>query len=99
MVAGGWRGLEHGIPYAISTIVNYLILLLGFFFAVSAAGFDLTRIAALVGAFGMGIGLGLQNIFNNFISGLILLFERPVNIGDEIKIGESSGVVRRIGIR
>src|SRR5215471_12693137 len=91
--------LEHGIPYAISTIVNYLILLLGFFFAVSAAGFDLTRITVLVGAFGVGIGFGLQNIFNNFISGLILLFERPVNIGDEIKIGESSGVVRRIGIR
>ena len=91
--------LEHGIPYAISTIVNYLILLLGFFFAVSAAGFDLTRITVLVGAFGVGIGFGLQNIFNNFISGLILLFERPVNIGDEIKIGESSGVVRSIGIR
>jgi small-conductance mechanosensitive channel len=91
--------LEHGIPYAISTIVNYIILLLGFFFAVSAAGLDLTRITVLVGAFGVGIGFGLQNIFNNFISGLILLFERPVNIGDEIKIGEASGVVRRIGIR
>ncbi|MBO0861257.1 MAG: mechanosensitive ion channel [Chloracidobacterium sp.] len=91
--------LDHGIPYAISTIVNYLILLLGFFFAVSAAGFDLTRLTVLLGAFGVGIGFGLQNIFSNFISGLILLFERPVNIGDEIKIGESSGVVRRIGIR
>jgi potassium-dependent mechanosensitive channel len=91
--------LEHGIPYAISTIINYLILLIGFFFAVSAAGVDLTRITVLVGAFGVGIGFGLQNIFNNFISGLILLFERPVNVGDEIKIGEASGVVRRIGIR
>lgn len=91
--------LGHGMPYAISTIVNYLILVLGFCFAASAAGFDMTRITVLVGAFGVGIGFGLQNIFNNFISGLILLFERPVNIGDEIKIGEASGVVQRIGIR
>lgn len=91
--------LAHGIPYAISTILNYVILLAGFFFAVGAAGFDLTRFTVLVGAFGVGIGFGLQNIFNNFVSGLILLFERPVKIGDEIKIEEASGVVRRIGIR
>lgn len=91
--------LAHGIPYAISTIINYLILLLGFFFAVGAAGLDLTRLTVLVGAFGVGIGFGLQNIFNNFVSGLILLFERPVKVGDDIKIGDDSGVVRRIGIR
>lgn len=92
--------LAHGIPYAISTIINYIILLIGFFFAVGAAGFDLTRFTVLVGAFGVGIGFGLQNIFNNFVSGLILLFERPVKIGDEIKVdGEASGTVRRIGIR
>jgi potassium efflux system protein len=91
--------LARGVPYAISTTVNYAILLLGFFFAVSAAGLDLTRITVLVGAFGVGIGFGLQNIFNNFISGLILLFERPVEVGDEIRIGDASGIVRRIGIR
>jgi small-conductance mechanosensitive channel len=91
--------LAQGIPYAISTIINYLILLAGFFFAVGAAGVDLTRITVLVGAFGVGIGFGLQNIFNNFISGLILLFERPVKIGDEIKIGDAGGTVKRIGIR
>ncbi|HEY8560447.1 MAG TPA: mechanosensitive ion channel domain-containing protein [Pyrinomonadaceae bacterium] len=91
--------LAHGVSYAISTIVNYVILLVGFFFAVGAAGFDLTRFTVLVGAFGVGIGFGLQNIFNNFVSGLILLFERPVRIGDEIQIGEASGTVRRIGIR
>jgi len=91
--------LSHGIPYAISTILNYIILLVGFFFAVAAAGFDLTQFTILVGAFGVGIGFGLQNIVNNFVSGLILLFERPVKIGDEIKIGEAGGVVRRIGIR
>jgi small-conductance mechanosensitive channel len=91
--------MAHGIPYAISTILNYLILLVGFFLAVGAAGFDLTRFTVLVGAFGVGIGFGLQNIFNNFVSGLILLFERPVKIGDEIKIADASGTVRRIGIR
>ena len=91
--------LAQGIPYAISTILNYIILLVGFFFAVAAAGFDLTRFTVLVGAFGVGIGFGLQNIFNNFVSGLILLFERPVKIGDEIKVEEATGTVRRIGIR
>lgn len=91
--------LAHGIPYAISTILNYVILLVGFFFAVGAAGFDLTRFTVLVGAFGVGIGFGLQNIFNNFVSGLILLFERPVKIGDEIRIEDATGTVRRIGIR
>ena len=91
--------LAQGIPYAISTILNYVILLVGFFFAVGAAGFDLTRFTVLVGAFGVGIGFGLQNIFNNFVSGLILLFERPVKIGDDIKIQDASGIVRRIGIR
>ena len=91
--------LARGVPYAISTIVNYAVLLLGFFFAVSAAGLDLTRVTVLVGAFGVGIGFGLQTIFNNFISGLILLFERPIEVGDEIRIGDASGTVRRIGIR
>jgi potassium efflux system protein len=91
--------LARGVPYAISATVNYAILLLGFFLAVSAAGLDLTRVTVLVGAFGVGIGFGLQNIFNNFISGLILLFERPIEVGDEIRIGDASGIVRRIGIR
>lgn len=91
--------LSHGIPYAISTVLNYAILLVGFLFAVAAVGLDLTRITILVSAFGVGIGFGLQNIVNNFVSGLILLFERPVKIGDEIKIGDASGTVQRIGIR
>ena len=53
----------------------------------------------LAGAFGVGVGFGLQNIFNNFISGLIVLFERPINIGDVVQIDDASGVVERIGIR
>jgi small-conductance mechanosensitive channel len=91
--------LAHGIPYAISTIINYLILLVGFFFAIGAAGFDLTRFTVLAGAFGVGIGFGLQNIVNNFVSGLILLFERPVKVGDVIQIADATGTVQRIGIR
>ena len=91
--------LERGIPYAISTMLRYVILLLGFFFAVAAVGFDLTKFTILAGAFGVGIGFGLQNIINNFVSGIILLFERPVKVGDSVKIADASGTVRRIGIR
>ncbi|MEP7038894.1 MAG: mechanosensitive ion channel domain-containing protein, partial [Acidobacteriota bacterium] len=91
--------LERGIPYAISTMLRYVILLFGFFFAVAAVGFDLTKFTVLVGAFGVGIGFGLQNIINNFVSGIILLFERPVKVGDSVKIADASGIVRHIGIR
>lgn len=91
--------LERGTPYAISTLLRYVILLLGFFLAVAAVGFDLTKFTILVGAFGVGIGFGLQNIINNFVSGLILLFERPVKVGDSVKVADATGTVRRIGIR
>src|SRR6516164_7405384 len=74
--------LARGVPYAISTILHYVILLLGFFVALGALGIDLTKVTILVGAFTVGIGFGLQNIINNFVSGLILLFERPIKIGD-----------------
>ena len=91
--------LKRGLPYAISNTVHYLIVFIGFLVAVAALGFDMTKVTILVGAFSVGVGFGLQNIFNNFISGLILLFERPISIGDIIQIGDASGVVERIGIR
>lgn len=91
--------LSRGLPYAISTTLHYLILVVGLFLAVGALGFDMTRVTILAGAFSVGVGFGLQNIFNNFISGLILLFERPVNIGDVVQIEDAAGVVERIGIR
>ncbi len=91
--------LKRGLPYAISNTLHYLILLIGFLIGVAALGFDMTKVTILVGAFSVGVGFGLQNIFNNFISGLILLFERPISIGDIIQIGDASGVVERIGIR
>ena len=91
--------LARGLPYAVSTMVHYCILLFGFFTATSVLGFDLTQFTILAGAFGVGLGFGLQNIFNNFVSGLILLFERPVKIGDVIFFDGVDGVVRQIGIR
>lgn len=91
--------LARGSAYAVTTIVHYIILLIGFYAALTAVGADMTRFAILAGAFGVGIGFGLQNIFNNFISGLILLFERPVQVGDIIEVGGASGTVQRIGIR
>src|SRR5262245_21985748 len=91
--------LARGPAYAVSTLVHYVVLLVGFYIAIAALGADMTKFAILAGAFGVGAGFGLQNIFNNFFSGLILLFERPVQVGDVIQVGDQTGVVRRIGIR
>jgi len=91
--------LQRGISNAISTLLHYVILMLGFVLALSAAGMDFTRVTLLAGAFGVGIGFGLQNVVNNFVSGLILLFERPIQTGDIIDVGGVMGEVRRIGAR
>ncbi len=91
--------LPRGVPFAISALVRYAILLTGFTMAVLAAGFEMSRLALLVGALGVGIGIGLQDIVNNVVSGLILLFERPVQVGDVVDVGGTLGEVRRIGIR
>jgi small-conductance mechanosensitive channel len=91
--------LPRGVPFAISTLVRYAILLIGFAMAVLAAGFDMSRLALMLGALGVGIGIGLQDIVNNVVSGLILLFERPVQVGDIVDVENTRGEVRRIGIR
>ncbi len=91
--------LKRGLPYAISATLHYLILFGGFFLALAALGVDMTRVTIIAGAFSVGVGLGLQNIFNNFISGLILLFERPISVGDIVQIDDASGVVKHIGVR
>jgi potassium efflux system protein len=91
--------LARGIPYAISTLLHYIVLLLGFFIALGAVGIDLTKITIVAGAFSVGVGFGLQNIVNNFVSGIILLFERPIKIGDVIEVSGTVGEVQHIGIR
>jgi len=92
--------LSRGIPYAASTMIHYSILVIGFFAAVAATGTELSQFAFLAGAFGVGLGFGLQNIMNNFVSGVILLFERPIKVGDVVQIDPATvGKVERIGIR
>jgi small-conductance mechanosensitive channel len=91
--------LPRGVPNAISTALHYALLLLGFFLAMAATGIDLSRFAILAGAFGLGVGFGLQNLINNFVSGLILIVERPIMPGDTVQIGELAGEVKRIGMR
>ncbi len=91
--------LARGLPAALSSLVHYFILLVGFFLGLAALGLDLNRVTLLAGAFGVGIGFGLQNIVNNFVSGLILLIERPIQVGETVQIGDLLGEVHRIGIR
>jgi small-conductance mechanosensitive channel len=93
------RGLPRGIPAAISRTAQYVVVSIGFGFAALASGMELTRFAVLVGTLGVGIGFGLQNVVNNFVSGLILLYERPVQVGDVVELGTTIGTVQRIGIR
>jgi small-conductance mechanosensitive channel len=91
--------LPRGVPAAISTLAHYAAVFIGFLMAAAAAGFDLSRFTLLAGAFGVGLGFGLQNVVNNFVSGLILIFERPVQVGDVLDVGGVQGQVKRIGIR
>jgi len=91
--------LARGLPLALSVLIQYAVLFGGFTLALVALGVDLTKITILAGAFGVGAGLGLQNLVNNFASGLILLFERPIHLGDVIQLPGVSGEVRHIGPR
>ncbi|MFK5856322.1 MAG: mechanosensitive ion channel [Bacteroidota bacterium] len=93
--------LGKGVPHTIAMMVRYSIITIGVLLAVTAAGVPVNNLTVLFGAFGVGIGFGLQNIFNNIVSGFILLFERPIQIGDTIEVGQLqlTGVVKSIGIR
>ncbi len=93
------RDLDRGVRDAIKKLLHYAIIFFGFFFAMRLAGVELKNFAFLAGAFGIGIGFGLQNIVNNFISGIILLFERPVRVGDALVIDGKWCTVRKIGLR
>ncbi len=91
--------ISGGVTYAVSTVLHYVILVVGFVVAVAALGIDMTKFTILAGALGVGLGFGLQNIVNNFVSGLILLFERPVKVDDVIEINGQQGDLKRIGLR
>jgi small-conductance mechanosensitive channel len=91
--------IAEGKSYAVSSLLHYLIIAMGFTVAIAALGVNLSKLTVLTGAFGVGIGFGLQSVINNFVSGLILLFERPIHVGDTVEVGDLLGKVRRIGIR
>jgi small-conductance mechanosensitive channel len=91
--------LSPDLQYAVSRFAGYCFLAIGFFFALKAINLDLSALAVIIGALGIGIGFGLQNIVSNFISGLIILAERPVAIGHRIEVGGVAGQVTRINLR
>lgn len=92
-------GVDAGTRYAIVTILGYIIVATGMLMVFDRLGLEWSKLQWLVAGLGVGIGFGLQEIIANFISGLIILFERPVRIGDYVTIGDQSGTVSRIQIR
>ena len=97
---GEREGVDPASIYAISRVVRYLLLALGLLAALEATGIPISRFAVFGGALGVGLGFGLQAIFNNFVSGLILLFDRSIKIGDFVELESGvHGVVRDIKIR
>ncbi|MDH3870113.1 MAG: mechanosensitive ion channel, partial [Desulfuromonadales bacterium] len=93
------RKIDYGVKAALKRLLHYTLFTIGFFVAISMAGLDLQKFTIIAGALSVGIGFGLQNIVNNFVSGLILLFERPVKVGDTINIDDQWGTITRIGMR
>ncbi len=93
------RKMDIGVKTAMKRLLHYAIFTVGFFIAVSMAGLELQKLTIIAGALSVGIGFGLQNIVNNFVSGLILLFERPVKVGDTINIDDQWGTITKIGLR
>lgn len=93
------RHVESGVRMSMARLIHYALVLVGFLIAMSALGFDLKNITILGGALGIGIGFGLQTVVSNFVCGLILLFERPIKVGDVIELGAQRGRVKKLGLR
>lgn len=91
--------MPRGVPDALELLARYGVLLFGFLLALTSAGVNLSQVTLAVSALGVGIGFGLQNIVNNFVSGLILVFEHPIQVGDYVEVGTHFGRVQRIGFR
>ncbi|MBI4418443.1 MAG: mechanosensitive ion channel [Ignavibacteriales bacterium] len=91
--------MDIGRREAMGSITSYVVLIVGFLVIIQTAGIDLTTLNVLAGAVGIGVGFGLQNIANNFISGIIILLEQPVKVGDRIVVGDVEGDITHIGAR
>lgn len=95
----GKTTLDLGIQHAVATFTQYFVVVVGFMVGLPTVGIDLSALTFIAGAVGVGVGFGLQNVTNNFISGIIILFERPIKIGDRIEVGEVNGDVVHIAAR
>jgi len=93
------RNTDKGVSSTITLLLRYSIMTLGFFVALAAAGIQMANISIVIGALGVGIGFGLQDVFNNLVSGIILAVERPIKEDDIIQVGELTGTVKEIGFR
>jgi small-conductance mechanosensitive channel len=95
----GRTRLDEGMRVGIARITGYLFIAIGLYVALKLVGIDLTSLAVLAGAIGVGIGFGLQNIVNNFVSGLIILAERPIEVGHRVEVNGIEGQVMQINLR
>ncbi|HYP84983.1 mechanosensitive ion channel domain-containing protein [Variovorax sp.] len=95
----GRMRVSRGVGNSVASLTYYGVLIIGLLLALSAAGFKVSQLALVFGALGVGIGFGLQGVVNNFVSGLVLMFERPIQPGDTIEVGTMSGTVSDIGLR
>jgi len=91
--------MESGVRISMARLVHYAVVLIGFLLTLSVLGFDFTNIAIIGGALGVGIGFGMQTIVNNFVCGLIMLFERPLKVGDSVQFADQFGRVKQVGLR